>query len=162
MCRRFCICWLSESFGHLESELMNARQAKWIVEKLCPFILREQGRGFGMSGWRGDFPQGFTVRLDGVEREVPSCGTICCIGGSIEVLRQLDESSSAEQVGDTIGLSGDQTDTLFYGWYRKWPEPFRSRFAAAKTPLAKARVAVSLLKRVAKTRGECLNTRIEE
>ena len=31
---------------------MNAKQKKFILNKLIPFILREEGRGFAMEVWK--------------------------------------------------------------------------------------------------------------
>ena len=137
---------------------MNKNQADWIVNRLCPFILREQGRGFAMSTWVDrDTPVGDPVIFDGVRRKVPSCGTICCIGGSICFLKKINAADDRE-IFSSIGLSHKQGDDLCYGWKDDWPEPFRSRFAKATTAVSKARVAVSLLKHIAKTRGKCLKS----
>ncbi len=34
---------------------MNAKQKKFITEKLIPFILRAEGNGFAMDTWKQDF-----------------------------------------------------------------------------------------------------------
>jgi hypothetical protein len=147
---------------------MNAQQKKFILKKLIPFILREQGRGFGMESWILDETPGYLSYVDDVPRAVPVCGTICCIGGSIEVLCGLPSSamSRTKIVANKIGLTLDQANGLFYEWTNGnvgkdghvygWPAKFAKRFARASTPYKKARVAVALLKEVVKTEGECL------
>ena len=140
---------------------MNKRQADWIVKKLCPFILREQGRGFGMNGWLTlKIRPGAIHNRDGLDRKAPSCGTIACIGGSIQFLNGSGGDDFCESAGADIGLDSSRSRNLFYGWCNLgWPRRFRDRYAKAKTALSKARVAVSLLKLVAKTRGKCLDTK---
>ena len=134
---------------------MNARQAKWIVEKLCQFILREQGRGFAMS-FRSRFAPNEKIVADGIRRYPPSCGTVCCIGGSIEILKGKC-LETVHEISRSVGLTEKQGCALFYGWEDEWPQRHRSRYAKARSMIAKAIVAVSLLKIVAKTRGKCLD-----
>ena len=53
---------------------------------------------------------------DRIWREVPSCGTVACIGGSIAVLNKLSPSSRwmrVEAAGQAIGLTPDEADGLF-------------------------------------------------
>jgi len=152
---------------------MNLKQKKFILEKLVPFVLREQGRGFGMSGWRSEF-DGNDVKKgswDNIFREVPKCNTVACIGGSIEVLMGMGRGElQSSEVVDILGISEAQAGGLFYFWAGKkgedgsvsesgygWPQSFKRRFAQAKTTLGKAKIAVALLREVVKTNGNCLN-----
>jgi len=134
---------------------MTKAQQMFITDELCPFILREQGRGFQMRLWRWNHPPGTLGWFDGLRRVAPKCGTVSCIGGSIEIL--LNQTPlSFSGAGALIGLNEREARKLFHQDVR-WPLPFRARWHKAKTPLAKARVAVALLKLVAKTKGACLH-----
>jgi hypothetical protein len=156
----------------MEENSMNAKQKNFILKKLIPFILREQGRGFGMDGWRRNADPGAEEWFDGVTRAVPVCGTVCCIGGSIEVLKKYNHiagPNSAVAMGTReLGITNAQAYGLFYGWglggvsldgisVHGWPLEFAERFRDATTPYRKARVAAALLKDVIRTNGECLN-----
>lgn len=145
---------------------MRKAQKQFILKNLIPFILRESGRGFGMSIWNsretyGTRP-GHTFSADDARREVPACGTICCIGGSVAFLKHtyLDCEYKA------LGLSPEQAHGLFYNWddagmrgrgFCSWPTKFVRLFEKRKSPLGKAKVAVALLKEVVRTNGKCLN-----
>ena len=142
---------------------MNAKQKDFIRKKLIPFILREQGTGFSMANWRLIGDAGEVISSDHIERKIPPCGTVCCIGGSIEFLKGVNRYESNElDLGKLIGLTPSQTDGLFYGWVKgsmtetHWPAKFRQDFAARKSTLGKAKVAVALLKEVIRTEGKCL------
>ena len=151
---------------------MNAKQKKFILKKLIPFILREQGRGFGMDEWRREDDPGTEAWFDGVTRAIPVCGTVCCLGGSIEVLKKyppIHGSNNAVAMGTlALGITNAQAYGLFYGWGLQgvswdsdsrhgWPISYAIRFQNATTPYRKAQVAVALLKEVVRTNGECLN-----
>jgi hypothetical protein len=143
---------------------MNAKQKNFITKKLIPFILREQGRGFGMTYWNTEedceTEAGDIFSIDGLSRKVPVCGTVCCIGGSIEHL--MGRRAIASKI---LGLTRNQVQGLFYNWEEEfpndglfgWPEKFAKQFEARKSPLGKAKVAVALLKEVVRTNGKCLN-----
>jgi hypothetical protein len=133
---------------------MNKSHKKFILKKLIPFIMRDQGRGFDMEIWID------TVEFDGATRKVPVCGTVACIGGSIQVLKP---NSLSERV---LGLTGEQCYDLFHNWdyfdprrsnRGGWPNSFARRFKKAKTTLGKAKVACDLLREVVKTEGKCLD-----
>jgi len=148
---------------------MTKEQKHFIVKKLIPFIMREQGRGFAMSRWWFEREPGSQCTGDGIRRRVPNCGTVCCIGGSVQVLRGEEGHffSPTLYVREALGLSEDETVGLCYNWAESegafnsevpfaWPMKFRSAFARAKTPLGKAKVACRLLKEVVRTEGKCL------
>lgn len=140
---------------------MNARQKKFVLEKLIPFILREHGRGFVMETWIDEIAPGEKFTFDGLQRTSPNCGTVCCIGGSIDYLKKngnYDEGTAA-----LIGLSEAQGYALFHGWFsttsaNRWPRSYQTKFKKAKTTLGKAKVACALLREVVKTDGHCLIT----
>lgn len=151
---------------------MNATQKKFILKKLIPFILREQGRGFIMEDWAlTDLEPGKIIQMDGVTRKAPACGTVCCIGGSTEFLKHRCSLGTQNEVliASDLGLTLDQTHGLCYNWEGlsthagedgnryAWPMKFKMEFAARTTTLGKARVAVRLLQEVVRTNGECLN-----
>ena len=143
---------------------MNATQKKFILKKLIPFITREHGCGFGMSNWRYEALPGVFASQDEVERRVPVCGTVACLGGSTQILAKTRAKSRG--LSKILGITKKQADGLFYRWepddYQgngtAWPEKFAVAFSRAKTPYGKAMVAVRLLKEVVKTSGECLET----
>lgn len=148
---------------------MNKAAKKFIEKKLIPFVQREAGNGFAMSTWKQPYTQqdidanfGAKEEFDSVEHRVPACGTVACLGGSIQVLtgkRGMGPLSKA------IGLSKDAADGLFYNWLSGdinpqgygWPTKFAVAFGKAKTPRGKAGVAVRLLREVIRTNGECLH-----
>ena len=152
---------------------MTAEQKKFWLEEVCPFILREQGRGFAMTDWQENVEHIGNFWADGLVRKTPSCGTVACIGGTCHMLlakrpKLKDISNNTEDIAEHIGLSVDKANGLFMNWDTDdyimpasgycWPERFRKRYQAAKTPLAKAKIAVALIKEVVKTDGECLET----
>lgn len=149
---------------------MNDEQKKFVEERLIPFILREQGNGFAMQVWQCNFKDvgeelgvekikdGFV--FDGVFHQKPVCDTVCCIGGSIEMLTGCRNELTIAK--DILGLKLDQVNAIFYGWQGKgencWPEKFVKLYQSAQTSLEKANVAVELLKEVVKTNGNCMVT----
>lgn len=147
---------------------MTKEQKKFLSVTLPKFILREQGRGFGMSYWlaKKDY-FGKYCRADGIKRAIPKCDTVACIGGSIEHLLRLPPTTDSRNLGKLIGLTGLEAQALFYRWYGfregrvQWPRPFMGKYEKAKTPLAKAKVAVALLKEVARTEGKCLHRKAQ-
>lgn len=147
---------------------------QFIETKLIPFILRDQGRGFAMQRWIMGISKGDEIvgSLDDIPaREAPSCGTVACIGGSIQLLTGLKfvhlnhvfasrYRSDIAAISSLLGISSENARALFYGWRKSssnetnfWPESFRARFSKARTAYAKARVAASLLRQIAK-RGD--------
>lgn len=152
---------------------MNAKQKKFILKKLIPFVAREHGRGFAMSTWLTRKPEGMTLFVDEVERPVPVCGTVACLGGSTQVLsiyrprKNVYHNNVIKQLSGTLGLTPAQANGLFYHWEPNddqgysysWPKTFATQFYRAKTPYGKAMVAVRLLKKVVATNGECLKSR---
>ena len=159
---------------------MNLQQKNFIREKLIPFVLREQGRGFAMSQWLGDYIPFTKGKFDGVRRKIPACGTVACLGGSIEALSmKIDKVTTEVESGNydndemarKIGLTPRQGHTLFFGWrgskymdkfydeepVEAWPAKYILSFKNAKTPFTKAKVAVALLEEVVKTNGKILD-----
>ena len=148
---------------------MTKEQKKFLTNTLSKFILRDHGRAFHMSYWRRLVS---TVHIDDpIPIPIPACGTICCIGGSAAVLLGKTEAGFRRLGGDKtkmaslLGLTYDQVDGLFYYWHLRarnefidyaWPHKFAVAYEKAKTPLGRAKVAVRLLKEVARTNGECL------
>jgi hypothetical protein len=141
---------------------MTAKQKAFILDKLIPFILREQGRGFVIDVWRDNVTPGCLLPWAEPPRKAPSCGTIGCIGGSIEVLLGHTEPDpiSTLQIEKATGLSPQQQDILFFRWDSLWPNPFAQKLGGAKTPLAQAKVVVALLKEVVRTEGRILDTKV--
>lgn len=147
---------------------MTKKHKDILLEKLCPFILRDAGHGFCMSQWRCELDsfdhfEAVTHRLkplDGIEgRRRPACGTTACLGGSLEIVLGLEWNTNWEDVGAAVGLNPAEADALFFGYGRPygWPPIIAQEFKDAKTPLAKAEVAVKLVKLVVETEGECLH-----
>lgn len=141
---------------------MTKKQRQSRINKLCRYILREQGRGFAMAPYiASGIAPGRDVYFDGISRPAPSCGTVACIVGTSRILFALARSSPTEDlsylgsISDDLGLSDDRSYKLVH--VNRWPKSFQRRFNKAKTPLGKARAAVALLKKVAKTDGKCLN-----
>ncbi len=150
---------------------MNQRARTFIEKRLIPFVLREHGMGFAMETWYSDVKGlGESVySYDSVPHTEPKCGTVACLGGSVQVLlaRSSRDEISRARIAKAIGLSSEQASGLFNNWYGNedegrefgWPKRFARRFEDAKTALGKAKVAVALLREVVKTNGECLRYR---
>jgi len=147
---------------------MNAKQRKFIEKKLIPFILRVEGNGFAMSTWISKYTRQAQregpMYFDSIAHQRPQCGTVACIGGSIQCLKKV---RGVDKMAKILGITFEQADGLFHNWEPGdtgfgWPESFRERFSNAATPYRKAQVAVALLKRVIKTNGACLNPPSED
>jgi len=158
-----------------EESPLTSEQQEFILYRLIPFILREQGDNFAMQYWDVERSRlGDEPIFDGVKHE-SACGSICCIGGSIshlsgakraEVFNFSSESlvqareMAYKNLGAVIGLTGREAHGLFFAWmldrakYKQggygWPLVFSNRFAAAKNPLEKAEVACDLLRLIAR------------
>jgi len=152
---------------------MNLKAKNFIRRKLIPFILREEGRGFAMSTWQENENPGQHLTEDDITRKVPKCGTVACIGGSLQALSD-NKIEDERGLGRMIGLTPAQTFGLFYEWEEQdgmngyisrshaWPISFRNEFAKAKTTLGKAKVAVKLLRKIAKDGGGILKVKRED
>ena len=138
---------------------MTKTQKQFITKKLIPFIEREGGRGFIMQNWLKDcLVPGETCYKDRLPRKVPICGTVACIGGSIEVLKKPRGGYGyieAVEAGKEIGLDDLQSNILFAASIR-WPEPFRRRYLKAKTVRTQAKVAADLLREMVRTNRKVL------
>jgi hypothetical protein len=146
---------------------MNQEQKDFIENKLIPFILREEGRGFGMGVWLENVTPGGYFIVDSVERNVPSCGYVCCIGGSVDSL--MGRGLDCDEMSHILGIGPGAIDALFnlwewdedstfphkFGYY--WPEEYRRNYDEAATPLAKAEIAVALLREIVKTDGKVMS-----
>ena len=140
---------------------MNAKARRFLLTKLIPFIQREHGNGFVMEDWITQVDDESYLTFDNVShRKAPSCGTVACIGGSVEILLKLKSGDNNRPIADALGLTLDEADGLFYVYQNEsdycWPARYRSRFAAATTPRGKASVAVALLKEIAEKGGSIL------
>ena len=137
---------------------MNKRHKAFIIGELIPFIMREQGRGFAMDKW---IITGLGKHEDYVfddrARRAPKCGTVCCIGGAIELLKHLPHSADSDAAGKAIGLNEDRSWKLFHGWINLWPKMYTDRYRRARTTCGKAKVARDLLREVVRTNGKCLD-----
>lgn len=137
---------------------------KFIKKELIPFILREHGRGFAMSTLLSRKLAGSEEEFDEVSRIVPSCGIVCCIKGSVAVIKgiNLNVEGYDRKIVRAMGLTKKEAYGLFYDWKGKgiscaWPRMFAKRFFRCKTPLSKAKVAVALLEEVCRTDAKCLH-----
>ena len=147
---------------------LNKKATKFITEKLIPFMQREHGNGFAMGTWisrtRGKWSDlaglqpGDTCEFDSIERPLPPCETVACIGGSIQHL-----TGRKRNLHKHLGITHKQADGLFRNWVNEgyeyefgWPEKFITRFDAADTPRKKAAVAVALLKQIILKGGDIL------
>ena len=145
---------------------MTQRHKKFILNRLIPAIMREGGRGFAMEWWYERLaPKGKLV-ADRLPRVVPKCGTVCCIGGTIQMLCG-NQCNDADLAGAKLGLSPDRARVLFYGWegqedgvmlrYSVWPDKYVKAYKKSKTCRGKAGVACRLLREVVETEGRCLD-----
>lgn len=152
---------------------MTEEQKLFMRDTLPQFIVREQGAAFAMEEWLlDDSDSGIepnkTITLDGILRTIPTCGTVSCIGGSVELLlgMRTERPVSHTLLAERMGLSYQESDALFYGWMGPaddevgeyaWPQSFAERYEEADTTLEKAVVAAELCVLVAETDGKCLH-----
>ena len=128
---------------------MTANQKRLVCEQLCPRILADEGNGFAMENWSE--PIESPELIEGVLYEVPKCGTVCCIGGTLESI--VGKIISEYELGEMIGLDAQQTEALFYCWSHiptarfplTWASRYRLAYERNCTPLGRARVAACLL-----------------
>lgn len=157
----------------------NKEQRKFILRRLIPAILRENGKAFAMSEWHENFAADDIdyfegkYEFDNVLRAIPSCGTVCCIGGTAQILlypTSRVKGWSQRVMGNlakAMGLTFEEAHGLFFNWtdnddFRgvnecEWPKNFRDAFADRKTARGKANVAVCLLRKIADEGGKCLH-----
>lgn len=135
---------------------------------LFPVMEREHGTGFAMQNWSYDVQPGSVVNKDGLTRVAPDCGTMCCIGGTIQhlciqtaELKATCELFSLNKYGELLGLDVYTTESLFYRWDmnlpRAWPEPLAQKFADAETPAEKVKIAEQMVRLAVRTKGKCFN-----
>lgn len=100
---------------------------------------------------------------------VPVCKTQACIAGETLLAAGLDKIDKknggfvngvdiAERAQEALGLNYDQAERLFYfqEWSsggRGWPSQFRNAYDEAKTPAARAKVAVDRIEHFIETEG---------
>lgn len=125
---------------------------KFILNHLIPFILRDAGHGFAMETWKEYAPKedgGKEYNYDWIQRRAPACGTVACIGGSIQCLTGIKGIRTSARL---LGITPEEANGLFYDWDKYsdgWPQQFSEQFEKAKTPYTKARVACALLREIA-------------
>ncbi len=136
-----------------------------LLRKIERHILAEPRRFF-MAGLVATGEPG--KKFDEFERKynrdlspiVPPCGTAACIAGWTGLLLGKTEDEimnlpfdwHAKQLG--LGAKfGDGVDSpLFYA--DSWPEPFKTRYANARTPSQRAKIAAARIEHLIKTKGE--------
>ena len=76
-------------------------------------------------------------------RQVEKCGTTCCIVGWYHYVTPKKERSAQVRftLPQALGASINDEGALIYA--DMWPEPYRTRFAAAKTAKQEAKVAAA-------------------
>jgi hypothetical protein len=109
-----------------------------LLRKVQRHIL-EEPRRFIMRALSVKGKPGETILGDfGNAQTLPWCGTAACIAGWINILSNIDgDACSAEKL---LGLDFYGGAPLFYE--RQWPSRFRQDFAKARTPTARANIAV--------------------
>lgn len=157
-------------------------------EYLFPLMERESGNAFCMAYWLcplgsygkpGDIL--YDSEFDNVDRVIPACNSIQCIGGSLQFLVkpeslpidlcELQEGpdtmvATEEALGQLLGLDKSQTYGLFNRWYSRsffgscvgygWPDDLQAAYRNAKTPAQKVKVAKRAILRAIKTKGKCM------
>lgn len=146
-----------------DKNLASLSPKKFILNHLIPFIMRDAGRGFAMNTWKSRITKRTTrTFFDGIERIAPVCGTVACIGGSIECLtgsRAKNGYSASEKAAKLLGITQKQAHGLFFGFAvgeGGWPEEYAKKFGKSGTSYKKAQVACSLLRQIAKKGSKAL------
>lgn len=145
--------------------------AKAFCDKfLFPAMRREHGNGFAMQTWGIQIGPGVQNEFDDVVRPAPACGTVCCIGGTIENLTTGSENPA--ELGELLGLDHYDAYALFFRWNFKpghpeqalpetrcWPTDLQEKFKNARTPLQKERVAEQMVRLAVKTKGKVFHVK---
>lgn len=140
-----------ETVSYAKALKMGPR--KFVEDYLFPAMRREHGLGFAMETWSTEFrPNQESAVLDDLARKTPVCRTAMCIGGTMQAITgERDETKLSELLGipyydyedsevPEIGVGY----LLFYGWDSNTTGPWKGlvkKFAAAKTPAAKEKIA---------------------
>lgn len=128
-----------------------------LLRKIQKHIL-EEPRRFFMAGLVATGTPGATFENSNWYEDLPSivprCGTSACIAGWTALLSGkstkqagiLSLNWSARRLGLSPRVFGSSVDgrlvsPLFYS--ANWPDPFRARYAKAKTPKTRAKIAVA-------------------
>lgn len=165
---------MDNAHAYANAVKMTDEHKDFILNCLCPAILREEGLAFSMEDWFHLLEPGHDLPVDGIDHSVPACGTVSCIGGTACALLFPEFSGyhrcmTITEIGLALGLDGDHSNGLFFEWQETgaydeddvgynfhWPPSFQFDYDEARTPLAKAEIAVRLLHLVVKTEGRCL------
>lgn len=100
----------------------------------------------------------------------PPCHTQACIGGTAcwierprifnRLLKEDEETEIAHRAQKLLGLTSDEADRLFYFAEMRhespdnfWPAKFQDAYEAAKTPIAKAKIAAKRIDHFIATKG---------
>jgi hypothetical protein len=145
---------------------MDEKARAFILDRLIPYIQRNEGRGFDMARYitvPNDKPGGISWRNWGYL----GCGTVACIAGASSILlgiRCANRSDYWGKVGTAIGLTPEEAMGLFerfkvrgYGDKCQWPAEFALALEAAKTKKEEADVACNLLLKIAAEGPGCLH-----
>lgn len=76
-----------------------------LLRKIKRHILAVPNR-FQMEWWKTTDKPGTSVRLDGLDRRVPKCGTVCCLAGWAVELSGQDASIVDDVSGTAAALIG--------------------------------------------------------
>src|SRR5574340_962904 len=99
--------------------LLRMKPKTFILNYLIPFIMRDAGNGFVMDTWKRKAPKecgGKEYVYDGIERRAPACGTVACIGGSIQCLTGLNFRFAPNKTAKLLGITRDEAYGLFFDW----------------------------------------------
>jgi len=104
--------------------------------------ITEEPRRFFMTWYKahGTPGQQFDADWSDLAKSVPDCGTAACIAGWANGLTgaKYYDWDDAWRASKQLGLSID-SDYLFINYM--WPKPFCARYAVAKTPKQRAKIA---------------------
>jgi hypothetical protein len=131
---------------------MNVKLLRKIQQEVLAEPRRLRMVTFGKLYTEADVAETFTDPAD-----APPCNMAACIGGFADWLTKPKlfkrdiKRGGTNGIGDRarkeLGLTEDQADRLFFfrewGYEKGWPARFSNAYRDAKTPLAKAKVAVA-------------------
>lgn len=121
-----------------------------LLRKVKKHILEEPSRFFMNSVIVRGAP-GAKVTLDGIEREIPKCGTAACIAGWACILSGETEPIGMSRAEKLLGLDDHGGTRLFVE--DCWPDKFHRRWQQSKTLITRAKIAAERIDHFIATKG---------
>ena len=119
--------------------------------------IKEEPRRLNMDDWilrKDEFIQNkkqLAYVLSRKIKDIPKCGTVCCIAGWADVLSGNGQFSY-NRAKTILNLTSDQASQLFF--VGGWPKEFRSEFESTLNLKKRANITVNRITHFIKTGGK--------